>query len=187
MRFIVSGENIFADNPELSMFQHLRELTSSQLKWVALVYDYESPISQMPLPVRQIKAGHLANLAFDENGEPTGVLKDAIAGKHEKIGNAIREYREIQFDEDKETLIAYNEQLKEFREFMRKKDKKAGEVRLALQLQKEMPTLLRMRREIANIVGLRAEDDMDMEALDDMSTIERIIFEEEKLKDEERQ
>lgn len=186
MRFIVSKESMFKDNPSLEMFPQFEKLRDREMKWIALVYDYDSPLAQMPLPIRQKKAGHMVGHSFDDKDNPTGKLKEMLDGADRDVIEAVKEYKKIQYDENKETLLAYNEQLDQFREFMRRTNKKASELKFAQSLQKQMPDLLKAREEIAKIVGFRADDDyVGDDHLNDLSMIEKIIYEEEKEKSQE--
>ena len=185
MRFILNPEtDVIKDNPTLKMTEHLSQLQNRDIKWIMLVYDYDSPLSQMPLETRKIKAGKMVGFAFVGGGTPTGSLKLIIDGKNQKIINAVKEYHTLQFDENQEALKSYNDQLSQYRKFLSQKDKKTAEIKLAITLQKELPGLLRARDEIAKLVGLRAEEE-DFESNDsgDLSTIDKIIYEEENLKD----
>jgi len=184
MIFIVSGEqNVFTENPTLKATEFLSKLNNREVKWIALVYDYESPLSQMPLPIRKVKAGKMTGWSFDDKNEPAGALKKIIEGQSEKVNRGISEYKNMQFDENQEALIAINEQLKEYRTFFKSKNKKPGELKVAMQLQKEMPGLLKARDEVAKLVGLRAHDE-EFEVTDivNASTIDKVVFEQEQTK-----
>ena len=185
MRFKLSSENnIFTENPELKMTQFLSKVNNREMKWIVLVYDYESPLSQMPLPIRKIKAGKMTGWSFNDKNEPQGTLKTIIEGKSDKLNRAIIEFKGLQFDENQESLLAYNEQLKEYRIFMKTKNKKPSELKLAMTIQKELPGLLRARDEIAKIVGLRAhEEDFEVSDIVNASTIDKVIFEEQQAND----
>jgi len=185
MRFILESEkDVFTSNPSLGMTEHLSKLSNREVKWIVLVYDYESPLSQMPLPIRKVKAGTMTGWAV-KGAVVTGALKIIIDGKNKKVNDGIIEYKKIQFDENQEALIAYNEQLKEYRMFFKQKNKKPTELKLAAGLQKQMPELLKARDEIAKLVGLRAHDEeFEISDIVNASTIDKVIFEEEQLKDE---
>lgn len=183
---IEPSKSAFETNPSLKMTTHLSKLSNKEVKWVILTYDYDSPLSQMPLNIRKIKAGTMTGWEMD-GGNPGRALQAAIDGNNEKINEAIREFKSLQFDENKEALISYNEQLKQYRDFFKRPDKSNAELKTALALQKELPNLLKAREEIVKIVGLRAQDeeDFDINLVENASTIDKIIFEEESLKDNE--
>ena len=184
MRFILNPDrNVFSDNPTLKMTEHLSKLTNKEVKWIALVYDYESPLAQMPLNLRKIKAAQMTGWNIESN-IPLGDTKLMIDGKNARINKAVAEYKSIQFDENQESLLAFNEQLKEYRAFLKQKQKKPSELKIAMALQKEMPALLKARDEIAKLVGLRAHDEeFEITDIENISTMDKIIFEEEQLKD----
>ena len=84
-----------------------KNLGPSALKWVALVYDYDSPYRHFTESER-IKAVSLdlyGNLKWKEVNR-------------EEIKNAVKKYKRLQFDPLDEQLMAFNNKIDEFTQFM---------------------------------------------------------------------
>lgn len=186
MIFVIEpSKSVFETNPPLKMTEHLSKLSNKEVKWIALVYDYDSPLSQMPTNIRKIKAGIMTGWEM-VNGLPDKPLQTIMDGGNDKVNLAIEEYKTLQFDENKEALIAFNDQLRQYRTFLKQPEKKASELKLALEIQQKLPVLLRARDEIVKIVGMRAnEDDFNISNVEGASAIDKVVFEEESLKDNE--
>lgn len=112
-------------NEGLYLIKEFKGLSDRQFTVVALVADYQSPLRTLPDKERRTQAAKIVDWPFegkrlDKNG------RDFVDGKVKSIENAIAKYREIQYDEDRETLAGIDRQIHEIREASKEDKEKAA-------------------------------------------------------------
>ncbi len=115
----------FVLNEGLYLIKEFKGLTDRQFTVVALVADYQSPLRTLPDKERRLQAAKIVDWPFegkrlDKNG------RDFVDCKVKSIENAIAKYREIQYDEDKETLTGVENQIHQIREVLKEDKEKAA-------------------------------------------------------------
>jgi hypothetical protein len=177
----ITENDVFKDNPELSVIPELKSLKSNELKFIALVYDYESIYRQHPMEDRKLRAAKALKMTTKDGTYTTEGKK--LAELHtKKYQTAVEAYQEMQFDADKESLQAYDEQMKQYRDFLSKKDKDSDELSLAPKIQTALIAASKQRRELLDALGVRVEDDDKEES--DLSAIE--LYRKQKDAEDER-
>jgi len=176
MLFKITEGDFFEDNPDAISIPEFSFCNSKEMKWVCMVFDYKSPIRQMPIDKRMVKAAYVAGY----KNVPDNAGKNYQISP--KLSRAISVYKEIQFDEDQENLLAYNSQLSQYRELLTKREKSDKEIDQSLKIMKEMPTLQAKRKELISILDLRDEiviEEKDPEEREEsLSTLDIINMEE---------
>lgn len=180
MLFKITKEDIFKDNPELNSIEAFSKCTDRQLKYVFYVYDYKSPLRTMETEARKEKAARLAgyklekdNTRLDKNG------RSIVGGTVRSVNEAIKEFREIQRDVDREALLAIENQIEEVIKIARKKDLSAKELETSIKLSKELPRLAEIKKELAKILNIRDAIPTEQESDDtivesQLSTLDRL-------------
>ena len=166
--FKISDKKFFEDNPEAKVFPEFQNLTDEQMKYIALMYSYRSPIKNMEFEKKQKEAIRLAKFVPTPTGRPSKWESDVVEVRADYIKIAMAKFKELQFDEDKEDFDAYCEQLEDFRLFLRIKNKKGTDIDKALKIMKEMPYLTSLKSELAEKLKLRDEIDLSNQALDEV-------------------
>jgi len=108
------------DDPDINA--RTPEVRDRRIKFVILFSDKKSPLRTLPEKQRREEAAKLAGYLMegkrlDRNG------RSVVGGEVEVIEAAIKKYREIQFDEDEDTLRTLYSQIQEIKDFL-KTDKK---------------------------------------------------------------
>lgn len=159
MLFKVTEHNdVFKDNPELESIEAFAKCTNRQLKFVFYAYDYKSPLRQMQLSDRLDKAARLAGYKtekgksiLDKNG------RNIVAGNVNTVNAAVRVFKEIQHDQDKETLLALDEQTRQIIQLARKEGKDAKELKTSVEISKQLPVIAKIKKELIDILDMRGE------------------------------
>lgn len=169
MVFTVTDKDFFKENPWAKGIKEFSTLSSMEMKYIALVYDIQSPLVKGRLPIndRKIKAIDIAGFEPTPKGRPSKIVSDLMDVRTTAIANAIKRYKEIQFDEDMDTLEAYSEQLQEFKELLRKKGKEDKELDRALKIMKEYPGLVELKKTLAEKLSIKIEESFVEELEDD--------------------
>ncbi len=179
--FILSKNEFFEDNPEARVVPEFDQVGGVVMKFICLIYGYRSPIKQMPVEPRRKKAISLCGIERTPTGRPSKLEKDLLELRDPKIKAAISVFKEIQFDEDVDTIEAYDEQIAEFRDFLRKKNKdkmeleKAGKIGTTL-----LPQMLEardlMEKRISSRVDQLSQEDFEEQTIEEeIPAIEKFL------------
>lgn len=164
----------FELNPGLKAMKEFAYLSDRQFTAIALFTDYESPLRKLPELKRKEQAAIIAGWPMegkrlDKNG------RNFVDGKVPSVEIAIRKYREIQFDKDKETLAGIDRQIHEIMEIVKEDKIKAATkvivskegnrtelvdqelryklVDAATKMAKTLPELYKSRKEMLDLIG----------------------------------
>lgn len=150
----VSNKDVFKDNPWLETIDGLKQCTSKQIKYVALCYDYQSPFKNMSFENRREEA--LSAAGYKKDAPDT---KKVYKQTNKKLERAIEIYSNMQRDFELDLLRSYDSQLMQFVELFNKKDKDTRQYSNALRIMKELPALVKQRKEIIDSLNLRGVDE----------------------------
>lgn len=164
----------FLLNEGLKAIKEFVCLSDRQFTAVALFTDYESPIRKLPEKERREQAAIIAGYQMegkrlDKNG------RNFVDKKVGSMEGAIRKYKEIQFDKDKETLAGIDRQIYEIMEIVKEDKIKAASrvvvskdgsrtefvdhelryklVEAATKMAKTLPDLYKSRKEMLDLIG----------------------------------
>lgn len=164
----------FSLNDGLKAIKEFVCLSDRQFTTVALFADYESPLRKLPDIQRREQAAIVAGYQMegkrlDKNG------RNFVDGKVKTMEAAIRKYKEIQFDKDKETLAGIDRQIYEIMEIVKEDKVKAASrvvisrdgsrsefvdhelryklVEAATKMAKTLPDLYKSRKEMIELIG----------------------------------
>ena len=155
--------DVFEDNPELRVIPAFSKLTDRQMKYVMLVDWYKSPIRLMEREQRKHKAALLAGYKLEKDGtRPDMNMRNLIAGKVNTIEAALREMREIQHDDEKDIIEAFDTQVDEIVQFFKKPNKTIVELEKSVKLMGMLPEILKRRKEILEILNFREPEIVDV-------------------------
>lgn len=174
---VVASKDVFATEPSLKAIPEFNACTSQELKFIFLAYDYEGPFKKLERSKRLKEAAIAAKYEFQEG---QGIFKkdgiDAITFRKVRMQKARAYFMEkIQANDlDLEMLESYNEQIREYNVFLAKKDKKPAETKLAITIQEKLPNIVKLRNELAEICGHKADYHKELGEDTKMSTIDKV-------------
>jgi hypothetical protein len=161
-------------NPELDSIPEFADLTDRQMVYVIFVADRRSPLKTLPDKAKKEKATQLAGWGM-EGTRPDKNARTVISGGVPAIEKAILKYRELQWDENQDTLDTINAQIQEIKDYMKSdksiplvvKDKvvldSAGkEIRMtnpknleiAAKLGEKLPSLIEAKQKLESILQI---------------------------------
>lgn len=109
---------------EFNKLYRNHERGAEWLKWICLVYDYDSPYRNLPVDDRMRKA---SNAIFSNNVLPVKPLE------HPLVSAAITKYRELQYDPILEQHDLYMEKIHFFNAFIRNQKPESADEMIDLQ------------------------------------------------------
>jgi len=156
LNFKFTDNDIFEDNPELRLIPEFEKLTSRQMRYIMLVDWYGSPLRLMKSDNRKLKAALMAGYKMEKDGvKPDLNTRNLIAGKVASVEAGRRAMREIQHDNEMDLKEALDTQIDEVINFFKKPDKTALELDKAVNLMTKLPTILKTKREILELLNFR--------------------------------
>jgi hypothetical protein len=165
---IEKDKTVFQSNPELQNFECLSLCSDKELKWLFWVYDYETPLRKMPHEKRIYKAADLVGLPKDKEGRLIPSARDILALKSPKLRNALKEFNILQFDQEKELIVAFDEEINQIIEMIRKSDKTDKEWSFVKDFNFQIPKIIKAKKELEESVGMRgAEQIAGVEEIND--------------------
>lgn len=167
------NKDFFEQNPEAKALEFLSACSSREAKWICLTYDYHTPLRNIPLEQRKDVAAKMAGFLIErETGRLDKNARNVITGKIEKVNLAMKEFMEIQYDEEQDMLLAYKEQISQAIELMKKKNKNEKEWSLSDKVVKSLPVLLLAKKELEKSLGLREEKSDSVSENQPLSTLD---------------
>ena len=171
---IEHDKSIIDTNPELKSIKEFDNCTDRQLKWVFLTYDYKTPYKGMKFEERKLKVAMDVGYKYEKGERRLDKnARNLLNGNTGTVQAAIKQFMEMQWDEDRETLNAYDQQLEELRSFLKEKDKNHAAIKTAISVMKELVGLQKLRRDLMESLGLQA--DITIEEVDDTTLSKSVL------------
>lgn len=158
MLFKVTKRDIREDNSNIDAIPEFEVCTSRELKYVFLVYDYDTPLYQLGMEERKMRAAEMAGYHVEGGGkrlDKTG--RNLLNGKYPHVEAAVKRFKQIRRDLDREVLESYDTQLEQFIQKAAEPKTDNRDWDLALKINKELPKLLEQRRALLDLLNLRGE------------------------------
>lgn len=160
---VVAGKDVFELNPELNAIEEFEHLTSRQMVYVILSTDYKSPMRKLKADEKKKRAALEAGYKMEKDGKRLDMNgRSVTTGKNDKVERAIKKYKILQKDEDFETILGLSRLINDIREFNVAPNKSATEIEKAIKFSKDLPTLLKAKREIEDILEMREDEVTDV-------------------------
>lgn len=170
---VEKDKDFFELNPEVKSMEKMQLCTSRDLKWICLTFDYQTPLRNIPMDQRKEVAAKMAGFRTEKDTNRLDKnARNVINGKIERINEAVKEFMEIQYDEEQELLIGYKEQISQGIDLMKKKNKSEKEWALSDKVVKSLPTLLSAKKELEKQLGMREERDDSSAENEPLSTLD---------------
>ena len=158
MIYKVTQKDIREDNPSIDAIEAFAACTSRELKYVVLTYDYDSPFKELSFEDRANKAAREAGYHVEKGRDrldKTG--RKLLAGGFPRVEEAIFAFKGIRRDLDRETLEAYDIQLEEINQFLKKKKETDKEWDITAKLMNYLPKLLAARKNVIDLLNLKPD------------------------------
>lgn len=184
---IKKGKSIFESNQGLRLIPEFANIESDPktaekfMEFVILVADYQSPLRQHP----EKKRRELAVLAAGgkvQNANHAALdlrSRELVEGKNEKVELAIRKYRQIQHNDDKEMLDVISTQIEAIKTTVLAPSADVDELAKRNKLLQTIPDLIETKKRLARITGIEDEVFLDETTTETkpMSLIDKVALE----------
>ena len=174
MLFKITEADIRKDNPNIDAIPAFRDLTSKELKFLFLVYDFDTPLKQLSLNDRKEQAAENAGYARENEKRLHKDGRNIIAGKIKRVEEAVPVFKGMLRDIDREALEAYDTNLENYMTQMRIKPSTKEEWDINTKITAQYEKLIIGRKRIIENLNLRA-DYMEEETVDEqeLSTLDK--------------
>lgn len=160
---ITAGQDVFELNPGLRAVEEFVDLTDRQMKYIILSTDYKSPFRKLSPTDKRFRAALEAGYKLEKDGKRLDMNgRNITGGKNDKVERAIKKYNILQKNEDYETILGLSKLIGDIREFNVASNKSAAEIEKAIKFSKDLPTLIKAKREIEDILEMREDEVTDV-------------------------
>lgn len=156
--------DLFEANPSLNSFQEFRAFKDDQdtLRWLFLTYDYDTPYRRIPIEQRKTTVGISVGLKTRRT-KSSMILdrscKDIVELTRKGLKEAFDRFMTFQFDEDKDLLMVYDEQINKIKNMVRGAMDKATDMqKVNKMLIEEVPKIREAKKTLMEMLGIRKED-----------------------------
>jgi hypothetical protein len=157
-------------NDNIDAVPHFRDCTDILLRYVFLMWDYNSPYRKIPVENRKKHVMMVMGIPEKEYGS-------FVSDNYEQIHVATKEFNRQQFDIEFEALVACRAQIASWNELLKKEEKSDKEEALAFKVFDKLPDYMKRLKTLEEIVGERevmADDEQSEE-----TTLEMVLNEKE--------
>lgn len=157
---VEASKDTFELNPGLKAIPEFEKLTERQITYVILSTDYKSPFRKLTPDERKHQSALIAGYKLDKEGKRFDTNgKNLLQGKVPSIEAAIKRYKELQRDEDYETLVALNTLIGQIRELNSKPDKNFQELAAAVNINvQKLDKLMETKKRIEELLDMREDE-----------------------------
>jgi hypothetical protein len=156
---VIAGKDVFELNPELKAIEEFEPLTARQMLYVIFSTDYKSPMRKLKSEDKKFRAALEAGYKLEKDGKRLDTNgRNLILGKTDRVEKAIKKYKILQKDEDYETILGLSRLISDIRDFNTAANKSATEIEKAIKFSKDLPTLIKAKREIEDILEMREDE-----------------------------
>lgn len=161
-------EDIRKTNDGIDSIPAFVDANDKTIKYVILMYDYDSPYARQPHDVRKQQV----LLALDYRKQ--GSIDSFFSRNRKKIKDCEEAYAELQYDDIYEGLLSCKTQLRNWDKLLRNEEKTDKEEALAFKIFDKYPQLMEKIEEMEKIVGYREKYDKTSTA-DKRTALEKYI------------
>lgn len=154
-----ADEPIRNTNENIDSVPEFLPCNDKTLKYVFLMYDYDSPYARQPHDMRKDLV--LAALQYVK----PETIKSFFRRNKDNIEAATRAFNKMQYNAEFEALISLKIQLDQWNDLLRKPEKTEKEQALVLKIADKLPDYMKRVKEIEEIVGYRERFEEDDESL----------------------
>lgn len=160
---VIKGKDVFEINPELKAVEEFAELTERQMTYVILAFDYKTPFRKLEWQKRKEQAALEAGYKLEKGGKRLDINgRNVVEGKNAGIEKARKRYNIIQRDEDYETLLGLSKLITDIRDLNAKPQKELQELEKAVKFSKDLPALMKAKKELEDILEMREDEITDV-------------------------
>ncbi len=178
MLFKVTDRDIREDNPGIEAIPEFKQLSDRNLKYIFLVYDYDTPYKQLPIDKRKERIGHRVGFRLEADGKRFDKnARGIMENKAPRMKEATRAFMDLLYDSDKETFQAVCDLITNIRDFIRQISSSAGEYQKKVAMAEKLPRLEETKKSLAQILNIREEtreEEPDNSEKKEMSTLDLV-------------
>jgi len=175
MLFKISSDDIRKDNSNINAIPAFEGLTSMQLKYIFLTYDFDSPLKQLSLADRKEQACENAGYKRESVKRMDKNARAMMSGKVATVEKAIPVFKAMLRDIDREALEAYDINLENYMAQMKLKPTTKEEWDINTKITAQYEKLIIGRKRIIENLNLRADYMEDEESIEEqeLSSLDR--------------
>jgi len=164
---IESSKDTFELNPELKAIEEFERLTDKQMKYVILATDYKSPFRKLSPEEKKYQAALAAGYKLETSGKRLdNNARNLVQGKVGSVEAGIKKYRELQRDEDYETLLSLSSLIAQVRDANNLPNKSMLDLKAVVDMNiGKLDKLMKTKKELEDVLEMREDATMQDESI----------------------
>lgn len=178
MLFKVTSNPVRQDNPEIDSIPEFIGLSDRNLKYIFLVYDYKSPYREIPIDKRKerVAANPIVGFRMEKDGKRFDKnARDIFLGNVKSVNNAIAAFKNLQYDEDRETLDSVRQLISNIRDYLRVATGDSLDYERKIKMANNLVKLEQTKKDLALILDIRQDvDQHESSDEEELSTLDKL-------------
>ena len=167
---------ILETNPDMGIIPEFKDVPDRNLKYMCLVYDYESPYKNLPMKERKEKVAFRVGFKMEKGRKVLDKnARDIMNGNNPRLEKAIKAFKELIYDSDRETYESIDQLISNIRDFIKIPSKSAQEMDKKANMAQKLPSLSQTKKQLAQILEIQDKVvDEEEEVVEEISTLEMV-------------
>lgn len=160
---VEANKDVFELNPELKAITEFERLTDRQMKYVILATDYKSPFRKLTIDERKYQSALASGYKLTTDGKRLDTnATSLVKGKVGNVEAGIAKYRELQKDEDYETLLSLSSLIAQIREANNMPNKSMTDLKTVVDMNiGKLDKLIQTKKNLEDVLDMREDAPID--------------------------
>jgi len=170
-------KSMFDINPGMKIIPEFVDVPDRNLKYICLVFDYESPYKKLPLKERKEKVAFRVGFKMEKGRRILDKnARDIMLCKNGKVERATKAFKELIYDSDRETYESLDQLIANIRDIIKVPSKSVQEMDKKATMAQKLPSLSQTKKQLAQILDVQdyLEEDDDENQEGSISTLEMV-------------
>ncbi len=157
---VESSKDVFELNPELKAIEEFERLTARQMVYIILATDYRSPFRKQSIEERKHQSAIAAGYKLETTGKRLdNNARNLVQGKVGNVEAGIKKYRELQRDEDYETLLSLSSLIAQVRDANNLPNKSMNDLKAVVDMNiGKLDKLMKTKKELEDVLEMREDE-----------------------------
>jgi len=160
---VVAGKPVRETNNNIDAVPEFLGVDDDALKYVFLMWDYDSPYSRLSFDIRKPNVLVAIGLSSDKQ------VIDFFTSNASDITKAMEAFEKMQYSVDHDTIIAMKNQIEQWNKIMKKEKQSDSELNLIQKVFGKIPEYMQHIKALEEIVGYRDKGSDDINKIEKTS------------------
>jgi hypothetical protein len=178
MNLRITDKPMIEENPLLGGIPEVAQLQDKVIRYIVLVYDYDSPYKKFPLDERKRRVAERVGFLKEKDGKRFDKnYREILNDNNDRVLKGIAAFKETMFDEDKEMLASLRGLIHNIRSEIATPSSDVAILEKKAKLAAMLPNLAKNKQELVKILEITDEiqpQQAEEQQVDELSTLEAL-------------